>query len=135
MTQEDKQLLLKDLCARLPYGVQVEIKPKVQEQFTTSLDAFFLYLFMTPKDDDIFDEFSIVPYLRPMSSMTEEELKTFCSFIVIEDTKSWIGEVYCIKCDCIKKYLDFVYSHHLDIHGFIKMGLALEAPEDMYKSE
>ena len=73
MTQEDKLLLLKDLCARLPYKVIVEIisytdetsRPWFGELSCKDLDCFM---------HDVAYE-SIKPYLRPMSSMTEEEKK------------------------------------------------------------
>ena len=131
MTQEEKQLLLKDLCARLPYGVQVEIKPKTQEQFSTSLDAFFLYLLMTKKDDDIFDEFSIVPYLRPMSSMAEEERKEYNDIV-----KNTIDFYDCPKSEDVCFFIipiNWLNAHHFDYRGLIEKGLALEAPEGMYE--
>ena len=126
MKEIDKKFLIKDLCQRLPYGVQVEIKPKVQEQFTTLLDTFFLHLFLTHTDDDIFDDFSIVPYLRPMSSMTEEEDKEFA---LLQTNTHNSGFLYAIDA---ANMINWLNAHHFDYCGLIEKGLALKAPEDMY---
>ena len=69
MNTEEKQLLLKDLCARLPYGVMIEITSDggmVEASYDMRLDAGLLADLLRSEDD-------FKPYLRPMSSMTEEE--------------------------------------------------------------
>lgn len=121
MTQEEKQLLLKDLCARLPYEVICKIiksdNPFIRDN---KLDAFWLAKVMSPWYD-------IKPYLRPMSSMTEEEE------LKLDDMEFEIAHLkfttYAHEC----MILDYLYSRHLDVRGLIPMGLALEAPKDMYK--
>ena len=110
MTQEQKELLLKDLCARLPYGVKIKFDSIKETVFTISELG---YLFGSNHD--------IIPYLRPMESMTEEE-KTY-QMKLIKDIKHGAN---------IDKLEDFYHSHHFDYRGLIPMGLALEAPEDMY---
>lgn len=107
MTQEEKQLLLKDLCARLPYGVKVDVNFYYA---TKELSCGLI-------QDLFLDEKSLRPYLRPMSSMTDEECKEVGKHITIYDTVDWMNE------------------HHFDYHGLIEKGLALEAPEGMYKIE
>lgn len=74
MTQEEKYLLLQDLCARLPYGVKCQFEDKVRVTdgesspfYDYALSAHHLDLFMRHNN------FYIKPYLRPLSSMTEEE--------------------------------------------------------------
>ena len=72
MTQENKELLLKDLCSRLPYGVKIELTWWVMDEGTyinTTLEADHIEQLINDEDGDI----EIKPYLRPMSSMTEEE--------------------------------------------------------------
>ena len=83
MTQEEKSLLLKDLCARLPYGVKVYINSPIEEQnsmelFDVNLDSEHIgvgnkkWAFRAIPIIDDEDETKVVkPYLRPMSSMTE----------------------------------------------------------------
>ena len=72
MTQENKELLLKDLCARLPYGVKIELTWWGTGEGTginTTLEPDHIEQLLNDEDGDI----EIKPYLRPMSSMTEEE--------------------------------------------------------------
>ena len=130
MTQEDKELLLKDLCARLPYGVKVEntsfSEPQVHTLFGKVSDDLFLMLetyksvggedYRRVTDDVHYTGFleTIKPYLRPMSSITEEEKK----------------ELSCYENGIQRA--DFYYSHHIDCRFMIEKGLALEAPEGMY---
>lgn len=105
MTQEEKQLLLKDLSARLPYGVKFQGK----DSNVYTLDA--ANYFALQVEDMVFK-----PYLRPMSSMTEEERK-YLQGHVNDD------------------FVDYCNEHHLDYRGLIPMGLALEAPKGMYDKE
>ena len=112
MTQEEKQLLIKDLCARLPYRVRARFCDGVKEEID---DVWDIDMFSGAINADyIIDD--VKPYLRPMSSMTEEEE----AFVYNGHIEFWIREDYCNE-------------HHLDFRGLIPMGLALEAPEGMYK--
>ena len=131
MTQEDKELLLKDLCTRLPYGVKVFYSETVPISTLKTINA--------EKEDCIvydhtqwyrhtkFHIETIKPYLRPMSSMTEEEEKELAALYV----ESMNVENISSTCMCAQ----FYYKHHIDGMGLISKGLALEAPEDMYKEE
>ena len=123
MTQEDRQLLLKDLCARLPYGV------KVVHLATTYSIQYVDSKFDEVKLDGIPYTVStgyIKPYLRPMSSMTEEEEKEYSNFIDGKDSNpndlNWLATH-------ISDWLD---RRMFDHRGLISKGLALEAPEGMY---
>ena len=100
MTQKEKQLLLKDLCARLPYRVMIK---SVGENKVIGLWDL--------KDVDNLP----LPYLRPLSSMTEEERKELSYY------------------ENSVQITDFYYSHHIDCRFIIEKGLAIEAPENMYK--
>ena len=128
MTKEEKDLLLTDLCSRLPYGViafyegcdfaptQIDItddEPRVY--FQPSCEYVNLY--------------EVTQYLRPISSMTEEELK---EYILITETVIGVGK----KDTSIILNLDatdWLNAHHFDYRGLIEHGLAIEAPEEMYK--
>ena len=134
MTQEDKELLLKDLCSRLPYGVKIWIKwDKNPSPLTTSILENYWY---TVGDD-------IKPYLRPMSSMTEEEKKDFIevSCYEVEETVNGRHYEYYLKDyvgttdnpTCNYDAIDWLNQHHFDYRGLIEKGLALEAPDGMYK--
>jgi len=111
MTQEDKELLLKDLCARLPYGVKVYNEPYVFD-----LDNFEVISTITETIIEVIEE-GWKPYLRPMSSMTEEERFNFQSLAFVNDAIM---------------IFDWLHSHHFDCRGLIPKGLALEAPKGMY---
>ena len=126
MNKEDKSILLQDLCARLLYGVKAT---------TTSNGWRDVYIVSGYNDNRIYldcpvydegdDEWlieSVKLYLRPMSSMTEEEKEKYHKLC-----DSYYG-IYFDTVDSI----DWLNSHHFDYRGLIPKGLALEALEGMY---
>lgn len=133
MTQEDKQLLFKDICARMPYQVKV-----MRIEHTTSVDTIeSVEILNSEWLKEFFTEgVEFKPYLRSMSSMTDEERKIVNSLIYNKES-IWTSPipVWVIDESDIEKYIDLCNSHHLDYRELIPMGLALEAPEDMYKTE
>ena len=116
MTQEEKQLLLKDLCGRLPYQPICEFTD-TEDDFCTATAALGYSL-----RDFIAEKVLIKPYLRPMSSMTEEEKNEYFGRTMTIDIVKTSQQV-----------IDWLISHHFDYRGLIPMGLALEAKEGMYK--
>ena len=140
MTQEEKQLLLVDLCARVPYEPKVKVlhvwneEKEIEEDVIDTIHCVFPegYINTGTIDGDIpFDD--IILYLRPMSSMTEEEIKELEN-ISRTITIPGIGDWYrWLTINPV--FVDYLNSHYLDWRGLIPMGLALEAPEDMYKTE
>ena len=119
MSQEDKELLLIDLSARLQYNVQVlaDIDKTFEGGVISTLkvinlkkDSVELQSVLTPFK---FDE--IKPYLRPMSSMTEGERKEY-------------GLVLCDELS-INQY-DWLNAHHFDYRGLIEKGLAIEVTKN-----
>ena len=142
MTQEEKEILLKDLCARLPYGVvldvdttdwrapQGHIKIKIE-----GVGILFKDMSLIVNGSYYGDKYK--PYLRPMSSMTEEECVELSRIRPFDDeVEAWkyIKTPVPLKIANIKHF-DFFHSHHLDWRGLIEKGLALEAPEGMYNLE
>lgn len=127
MTQEDKKLLLKDLCARLLYGTII------RNYATDEVDVLTYSLL---EDFEIVGLEYIKPYLRPMSSMTEEEKKIICSMNMLSDIE--LSDRLNYQKMYVQNYtietFDLFNAHYLDYRGLIPMGLALEAPEDMYKN-
>ena len=125
MTQEDKELLLMDLSARLPYGVKIELTWWVMGggtsiNITLELDHIKQLL----NDEDVSDYTEIRPYLRPMSSMTEEEKNEYFGRTMTIDIVQTSKEV-----------IDWLNKHHFDYRGLIERGLALEAPKGLYDKE
>ena len=130
MTQEEKQLLLKDICARLPYHdlwVQYYNKDWLAIGYGHERIELLSNIFSSISGPcPLIDE--IKPYLRPMSSMTEEEKEIYNSFAVAYGNSRTIMIPSPIA-------MDYLLSHHFDVRGLIPRGLALEAPTDMYKTE
>lgn len=132
MTNEEKELLLKDLCSRLPYGV-------ITKNFRNNVDV---PAHMLPHVNGIkllIAEYGLKPYLRPMSSMTEREKEEFCNIINEEcgcDGIYLIGNEggYIIPYSWMNKCVDWLNKKMFDYRGLIPKGLALEAPEDMYNN-
>jgi hypothetical protein len=124
MIQEDKELLFKDLSARLPYHVRVKVwlKDGIIEEGVLDLKHNYA--------DVLLDAFyynkikDVKPYLRPMTSMTEEEKNEhFGRTMTIDIVRT------------SKEVIDWLNAHHFDYRGLIEKRLALEAPKDMYKME
>ena len=150
MKQEDKKLLLKDLCARLPYGIIASVRGSDEEfQHFHILGIKYGKVLVENsilRVDDFEDVEVVKPYLRPMSSMTEEEREELgkryvlssLSFEVykIHQHKEWYGgdDEECTFSDYLW-LIDWLNAHHFDYRGLIEKGLALEAPERMYKEE
>lgn len=122
MTQEEKQILIKDLCARLPYGVYVDAYSWQKDTPKLLVECVPEYVGEEIVVKGLAGRHSIKeikPYLRHESSMTDEEKENFHKLKVYNhnDCKDWYN------------------SHHIDDRGLIEKGLALEAPEGMYKND
>lgn len=138
MTQEDKELLLKDLCARLPYGVK--INENIQGDFTV-IGLTTERVFTTCETEGCHNDFPIEcikPYLFPFSSMTKgqkEELnKKFNVQFSGNDIYSihyhsegyWDTDLELDLQDWLW-FINWCYKNHFDICGLIPMGLAIDA--------
>ena len=123
MKQEDKQLLLKDICARLPYKVKgVYARTDIKNLSICEITPH-LYGDMEESFNGK-EKYEFIPYLRPMSSMTDEEEEEYELLIDCSD------HTYFKTSD---KVIDWLIAHHFDYRGLIEKGLALEAPKGMYK--
>ena len=115
MKKEDRELLVRDLCARLPYNTVISVtnddRNTIQylvEEDIKDLKSTISYSGNTYK-----------PYLFPLSSMIEEQLDEYTK-LCTEDTA---GGIYYFSPDSI----DWLNKHHFDWRGLIPMGLALDA--------
>ena len=112
MTKEQRELLLKDLCGRLPYGVKV-----LHENDVFNIDyisSMYEEIHLDIVDNYTIDVSEIKPYLYPLSSMTEEQ-KTSHNFLKHSAYAS------------PTKLIDFYNKNHLDYRGLIPMDLAIDA--------
>ena len=133
MIQEDKELLLKDLCARLPYGVNIlhegwnfEWDDKLSTvEKVVGIDKDFIYTKVINthngeeyRDDKLpIDTFDDKLFLRPMSSMTEEQEKEY-------------NNLNCYEVGCFphtEEALDYLIKNHFDYRGLIEKELAIDA--------
>ena len=138
MTQEDKELLIKDLCARLPYGVKIELTWWVMDEGTcmsTTLEPDHIEQIRNDELGDV----EIKSYLRPMSSMTDEQCYDFyCRFVENEIDYNDFKKYYFDSClwnkvlttinDC-GDIIDWLNKYHFDYRGLIEKGLAIDATE------
>lgn len=138
MTQEDKKLLYKDLAARQPYRPFVCFAGKVTIPFLDVIASTENNELMSINGLSLED---VKPYLRPMSSMTDSEYKEYeeANDLDTLDSSETLKENLKTKSRVrISKWyhgVDWLNAHHFDYRGLIEKGLALEAPEGMYKND
>lgn len=125
MTQKDKELLLKDLCARLPYGVKCDVgddKPYTLSRIEIDYKNGHLLDFIETKDELDMQVYisEIKSYLFPLSSMTEEQKKEYGHVLIMS-----------INTSCFQSSDSFVEDwlnkNHFDWRGLIPLGLAIDA--------
>ena len=133
MTQADKDLLLKDLCARLPYDVKVskvvgdyisEPRPIRSINLNNIIVEDGEFEDGTP-DIDVWAYEDFKPYLFPLSSMTEEQKEEFNTQSLKLQLQVIDEEIMYEKATEFE--VDFYNKHHLDWRGLIPMGLAIDA--------
>ena len=117
MTQEDRQILLKDLSSRLPYGVRYrrfawddkrEEKCISAKIYSISPDG---YVRNYHEDESDYID-NVRPYLFPLSSITKKRLEELSEYIDIKN--AYVA-------------VDLLNSHHIDYRGLIEKGLAIDA--------
>lgn len=119
MTSEDKELLIKDLCARLPYNVICQVEFRENGKYNSKVmllsGIFTDEAYFTTKGGSIYSN-EYKPYLFPLSSMTEEEKLMYEGLMIGTDNISYMLDV-----------IDWLNSHHFDYRGLIEKSLALDA--------
>lgn len=142
MTQKDKELLIKDLCARIPYGVKVEYKNEIFG--VEHVCPMYEEVKFDTHETWTVDVSDIKPYLFPISSMTEEQKEEYYSLADDVTIKPGQGSYFGIKIHCIKlgisdnphegvwdwidlDAIDWLNKNHFDYRGLIEKGIALDA--------
>ena len=119
MTKENKELLFKDLCARLPYNVICQVEFRENGKYNSKVmllsGIFTDEAYFTTKGGSIYSN-EYKPYLFPLSSMTEEEKLMYEGLMIGTDNISYMLDV-----------IDWLNSHHFDFRGLIEKSLALDA--------
>lgn len=130
MEQKDKELLIKDLCGRLPYETKVSMnygfgQPEIKK-------LCFIHISQL-----IGNQSTSKPYLRPMSTMTGDEMREIEQMnnnsIQHIDTVGVRFQAFYDTCyNEMYDLFDYLNAHHFDYRGLIEKGLALVAPDGMY---
>lgn len=161
LSEEDKNLLLRDLCGRTPYGVIIRVHIEGDNcckggDYNAVLDCVHVW---GSVEFDYYDDLlgrsrwgldsieNVKPYLRKLNSITEEEFEKLKEYSGLKyeqlDLASYQNGTY----KCLDFYLsevpsyvvilvfDWLNAHYFDYRGFIEKGLALEAPEGMYNTK
>ena len=140
MTQEDKKLLLTDLSARLPYGVKIRLGDYdyqvcgYDSEKEMPVKIWYYYdsnIILKSYIDIHLTDYR--PYLRPMSSMTEEEKVEYYNTMDKETQRNYPN-----SCDFSEsvyysntiKTFDWLNAHHFDYRGLIEKGLAIAVTEE-----
>lgn len=127
MTQEQKELLLKDLCARLPY--------RVKGQYLNSDDPLLKAVTISygslDKSDGMVMDGSLVPWLFPLSSMTDKQIMESPISIQVCDLENLrydsVGTELNDRFPDLIDLIDWLNKNHFDYRGLIPMGLANDA--------
>ena len=145
MFSEQLATIRKELCARLPYSVRcyVPTKDKVMTLTGRRLNYFCFHddnqgLNYCNEHEVVLDPWNsnevVKPYLRPMSSVSDEERKELEFYRQRHDYGSNCADNLIYEHD-LPEYVDYLLEHHLDYRGLIGKGLALEAPAGMYECD
>lgn len=142
MTQENNELLLKDLCARLPYGVIV-VTPKGRGyvcDINLTIFGHKLGVNINPITRDTFSINDVKPYLFPLSSMTGKQVKEIqqitgnpdyaCIILKTDGLELWLNSIDTdptIWLDTIFEVQDYLNKNHFDYSDLIEKGLAIDA--------
>lgn len=123
MTREDRQLLIQDLCARVPYHPKGHVVnscngAECDEWLTCETFTMFTNIMNNTR-----------LYLRPMSSMTEEEKVEYTSYCF---EQPFLQKGKTPNLGSVPMCIDWLNAHHFDYRGLIQKRLALEAPDGMY---
>lgn len=147
MTREEKDLLLKDLSARMPYGVKVQFKTNSvienKYKFIYNVDGEYEYINIGKSNltldiikmlsNNCIDE--IKPYLFPLSSMSDEQKKEYYNLCFEEERKEWeFGEwITRVYYHNTTESIDWLNENHFDYRGLISKGLAIDCTNlDIY---
>ena len=121
MNKEEKELLLRDLCNRLPYNVMCQVEFKEDGKYNSKVmllsGIFTDEAYFTTKGGSIYSN-EYKPYLFPLSSMTEEQKQEYQHI-----TERWMYD----SSYSISDSIDWLNAHHFDYRNLIQMNLAIDA--------
>jgi hypothetical protein len=129
MTDKEFLVLQVDMSARVPYG----LKALYGGLAIIDVEGVNYYGEVTPRGCNYTVPLEEVkPYLRQLSSMTDEEKKEWFKYSHVDYDCEFKPDATLSVYDCHLS-IDWLNEHHFDYRGLIEKGLVLEATEDMYK--
>ena len=150
MEKTDRELLIKEISSRLPYGIKVQVFGWDEEKgevavplkvYSINTDGYISLDYNHYDVESVYIEDCLL-YLRPMSSMTEEEKKEFQSFFPGCFGDQWLdieeGIIEIFECSStmtlylydFERMIDWLNAHHFDYRGLIEKGLAIEVTKE-----
>ena len=129
MTQEENELLLKDLCARLPYNPMVEYNGETYNVLGITHERLVLCkAFMSHTLDECPLVKEVKPFLFPISSMSADQKREYARIVVMSGNIATFQSI-------VMTVQDWFSKNNIDYRGFIPMGLALDATNlNIYKT-
>ena len=157
-TKENLELLLKDLCGRLPYNVigrrkwiapmtkspeqtNQALSPRDLEAIQSLIEHGLAYVNLSDGREIFLDKYEFKPYLRPLSDMTAEEFAYIKQrWVFTEKCRDENDIMDVVNRGCVEVcdaylFVEWLNANHFDYRGLIEKGLALEAPDNMYNLE
>ena len=144
MTQEEKELLYKDLCMRLPYKpkcacIWKKLAPNRTKGYISTLSTFLLEQFEGMEEYEDIPINNLKPYLRPLSSMSDKEREEWTDLFMTpiieleehyeeDDVEEVTAPQMFTKSHC--KSINWLLERHFDINGLIEKDLAIEVTEE-----
>lgn len=119
MEQEDKELLLKDICSRLPYRVKCKYYDCCEGDYDDGTICGFERKEYIQIDGVCIHIEEVKPYLFPLESMSEEQKEEYQDLLDNQYSFDANGNIFTLQ--------DFYCKYHLDYRGMIPMGLAIDA--------
>ena len=139
MEKTDRELLIKEISSRLPYGIKVQVFGWDEEKgevavplkvYSINTDGYISLEYNHYDVESVYIEDCLL-YLRPMSSMTEEEEREFGKIFELELKALEAPEGHTIVSAASSTFeIDFYNKHHFDYRGLIPMGLAIEVTDE-----
>ena len=124
MRQEYKDVLLQDLCARLPYKVKTQISDEY-EDYRSVIESIDIDGFVVDFEGVQMAIEYLKPYLFPLSSMTEEQKKELHDKLIELELKALNDEIS--RIEAVSFEIDYYLKNHFDYRGLIEKGLAIDA--------
>ena len=133
MKQKDKELVLKEISLRYPYGIKVFSKILNKPTFVKGIADDFIWVYIDEDNYEWEPVEDVKLYLRPISSMTEKEKEDFDKIRYNAEAKLFNAFSKGGFTLAFHEIVDWLNSRHFDYRGLIGLKLALEPPKGMYK--